>query len=358
MAAGGLSPHRGGKALGAEPRWAPSRVRRGAAQRRDVGHSLRMTGQRHSPSPTPAVVVVDGVWKRFGRVDVVNDLSFEVRPGEVLGFLGPNGAGKTTMMRMILDIIRPDRGRIEVFGSEPGLTQQQRVGYLPEERGLYRDVPVVDTLAYFGALKGLGAREARQRAEQLLTEVGLGDSLAKKAAELSRGMHQKAQVISTVLHEPDLLIVDEPFQGLDPVNAQLLRQIVLDQRDRGAAVIMSTHDMNDAQTVCDRILLIDHGRRLLYGRVADVQRAFSSGAVEVEGEGLPTDVNGLSSVIDMSEAGGTVRFLLREGARPADLFRELATMGADVRRFEVATPALNEIFIRAVAGDPRASLVA
>jgi ABC-2 type transport system ATP-binding protein len=300
-----------------------------------------------------AAVTVDAVSKRFGAADVVAQLSFEVHPGEVLGFLGPNGAGKTTMMRMILDIIRPDSGRIEVFGGPPGLAQQHRVGYLPEERGLYRDVTTVDTLTYFGALKGLPAAEARRRASRLLTEVGLSDAMTKKAVELSRGMHQKAQVMATVLHEPDLLIIDEPFQGLDPVNAQMLREVVLGQRDRGAAVIMSTHDMNEAQALCDRILLIDKGRRLLYGSVADVQRTFSSGAVEVEGDGLPTEAGSLASVSDVMASDGTVRFLLRDGARAGELFRELAAVGADVRRFEVATPPLNEIFMRAVAGDPR-----
>ncbi|HUG48049.1 MAG TPA: ATP-binding cassette domain-containing protein [Candidatus Limnocylindria bacterium] len=309
------------------------------------------------PAGQPAVVV-QNVFKRFGNVDVVRDLSFEVHSGEVLGFLGPNGAGKTTMMRMILDIIRPDAGRITVFGGPPGLPQQHRVGYLPEERGLYRDVTAVDTLAYFGALKGLPAAEARRRAERLLREVGLGDALTKKAAELSRGMHQKAQVMATVLHEPDLLIVDEPFQGLDPVNAQMLREVVLGERRRGAAVVMSTHDMNDAQTLCDRILLIDKGQRLLYGRVADVQRAFSSGAVEVEGDDLPAEPEGLRSVSDVVRQDGVVRFLLKDGAGAGDLFRELAAVGADVRRFEVATPTLNEIFIRAVAGDVRARHVA
>jgi ABC-2 type transport system ATP-binding protein len=308
----------------------------------------------HNDAPA---VTVEGVSKRFGQVDVVRDLSFEVHRGEVLGFLGPNGAGKTTMMRMILDIIRPDAGRIAVFGGPPGLAQQHRVGYLPEERGLYRDVRVIDTLTYFGALKGLPGPDARDRAERLLRDVGLGDALTKKAAELSRGMHQKAQVMATVLHEPDLLIVDEPFQGLDPVNAQMLREVVVSQRDRGAAVVMSTHDMNDAQALCDRILLIDSGRRLLYGSVAQVQRAFSSGAVEVHGDRLPTDAGRLASVADVITTDGHVRFLLREGAAASDLFRELAATGADVQRFEVATPTLNEIFIRTVAGDPRAEQV-
>jgi ABC-2 type transport system ATP-binding protein len=307
------------------------------------------------PAPRPRVPAVEvaGAWKRFGALDVVVDLSFEVWPGEMLGFLGPNGAGKTTTMRMILDIIRPDRGRIRVFGGEAGVAQQQRTGYLPEERGLYRDVPVVDTLAYFAALKGLPPTEARRRAVRVLEEVGLGDDLRKKAGELSRGMQQKAQVVATILHEPDLLVVDEPFQGLDPVNRELLRQVVLAQRARGAAVIMSTHDMDEAQTLCDRILLIDAGRRLLYGTVADVRRAYSDGAVVVHGRGLPTETARLGSAAGATVADGSVRYLLREGATPSDLFRELAASDVEVDRFEVAAPSLDEIFIRAVRGDRR-----
>jgi ABC-2 type transport system ATP-binding protein len=302
------------------------------------------------------VVRVEGVTKRFGAVEVVAGLSFEILPGEVLGFLGPNGAGKTTMMRMLLDIIRPDSGRIEVFGGAPGIGQQHRIGYMPEERGLYRDVTALDTLTYFGALKGLPAAEARRRATELLREVGLDDSLAKKAGELSRGMHQKVQVVATILHRPDLLILDEPFAGLDPVNTQLLRDLVLDQRRRGAAVIMSTHDMNEAQAVCDRILLIDHGRRVLYGTLPEIRRAFASGAVDVAGDGLPAPER-LPSAATALASDNHVRFVLRHGASPADLFRELAASEAQVERFEVATPSLNEIFLRAVAGDERARLV-
>jgi ABC-2 type transport system ATP-binding protein len=302
-------------------------------------------------------VVVSGVWKRFGSTDVVQDLSFEVRTGELLGFLGPNGAGKTTTMRMILDIIRPDRGSIDVFGGRPGAEHQARVGYLPEDRGLYRDVPVIDTLAYFGALRGMSTSEARARARQLLEEVGLGDSLKKKAAELSRGMHQKAQLVATIMNEPDLLIVDEPFQGLDPVNAEMLKGVLIAQRDRGAAVIMSTHDMGDAQSLCDRILLIDEGRRLLYGTVAGVRAAFSDGAVEVGGTDIPADPSAFHSVSHATAFDGTVRFLLRDGATARDLFRELAGSGAQVERFVVEAPNLNEIFIRTVAGDRRAEAV-
>jgi ABC-2 type transport system ATP-binding protein len=306
---------------------------------------------------TAAAVEIDGVWKRFGSTDVVQDLTFDVRPGELLGFLGPNGAGKTTTMRMILDIIRPDRGAIRVFGGPPGVEHQSRVGYLPEDRGLYRDVPVIETMAYFGALRGMPIGKARERARQLLIEVGLGDDLKKKAGELSRGMHQKAQLVATILNEPDLLIVDEPFQGLDPVNAEMLKGVLNAQRARGAAVVMSTHDMGDAQTLCDRILLIDNGRRVLFGTVDDVRRAFSDGAVEVTGKEIPTDPNVLHSITHAEVLDDSVRFLLRNDATPRDLFRELGTSGADVERFLVEAPNLNEIFIRAVAGDPRAELV-
>jgi ABC-2 type transport system ATP-binding protein len=307
--------------------------------------------------PSPAVFV-DGLRKRFGSTDVVADLSFDVRPNEILGFLGPNGAGKTTTMRMILDIIRPDRGRIEVFGKPPGVEHQGRTGYLPEDRGLYRDVPVIDTLAYFGALRGLSMPAARQRARDLLVEVGLGDALTKKGGELSRGMHQKAQLVATIINEPDLLIVDEPFQGLDPVNATMLKGLLVEQRDRGAAVVMSTHDMDDAQVLCDRILLIDGGRRVLYGSVDDVRRAFSDGAVEVVGKQLPATVDNLKAASHATARDGSVRYLLREDATPQDLFRELAATSALVERFAVEAPNLAEIFVRAVAGDERTEKVA
>ncbi len=294
---------------------------------------------------------------RYGDTDVVVDLSFDVQPGEVLGFLGPNGSGKTTTMRMILDIVRPARGEIVVFGKPPGVAHQARVGYLPEDRGLYRDVKLIDTLTYFGALRGMTGSNARARAMDLLSEMGLADAAQKKAAELSRGMHQKAQLIATILNDPDLLIIDEPFQGLDPVNADMLKGVVRQQRDRGAAVVMSTHDMGDAQTLCDRILLIDKGVRLLYGTVDAVRKAFSDGAVQVSGPDIPATAEGLASVTDARAVDGGMRYLIADGATPQDLFRELAVSGAHVEQFAVEAPSLDEIFIRTVAGDPRAEAV-
>ncbi len=306
---------------------------------------------------TATAVDVRKVWKRYGETDVVIDLSFDVHPGEVLGFLGPNGSGKTTTMRMILDIVRPAQGQIEVFGEPPGVEHQARVGYLPEDRGLYRDVKIIDTLTYFGSLRGMSRKQAHDRAMALLTEMELADAAEKKAAELSRGMHQKAQLIATILNDPELLIIDEPFQGLDPVNADMLKGVVRSQKERGAAVIMSTHDMGDAQTLCDRILLIDKGRRLLYGTVDRVRDAFSDGAVQVSGSALPDSADQLGSVTDVNPVDGALRYLIAEGSSPQDLFRELASGGAEVETFAVQAPSLDEIFIRTVAGDPRAEAV-
>jgi ABC-2 type transport system ATP-binding protein len=199
---------------------------------------------------------------------------------------------------------------------------------------------------------------ARGKAQRLLEEMGLADAATKKASELSRGMHQKAQLIATILNDPDLLIVDEPFQGLDPVNADMLKGVVRDQRERGAAVVMSTHDMGDAQTLCDRILLIDKGRRLLYGTVDQVREAFSDGAVEVTGRGIPTDPDSLRSVVDVHRIDeDAVRYVIRDGSTPRDLFGELAASGAEVERFAVQAPNLDEVFLRTVAGDPRAQAV-
>lgn len=318
-----------------------------------------MTSQATSVGIDASARAVDvrGVWKRYGDTDVVSDLSFDVSPGEVLGFLGPNGSGKTTTMRMILDIVRPARGEISVFGGRPGVEHQDRVGYLPEDRGLYRDVKIIDTLTYFGSLRGMSTSDARARAMRLLTEMELAEASEKKAAELSRGMHQKAQLIATILNDPDLLIIDEPFQGLDPVNADMLKGVVRAQRNRGAAVIMSTHDMGDAQTLCDRILLIDKGRRLLYGTVDRIREAFSDGAVQVSGKDIPRRADQLASVTDVHEVDGAVRFLIADDATPQDLFRELAASGAEVEQFAVQAPSLDEVFIRTVAGDPRAEAV-
>ena len=237
---------------------------------------------------SPAVDVRH-VWMRYGDTDVVVDLSFDVQPGEVLGFLGPNGSGKTTTMRMILDIVRPGTGEIEVFGDPPGVEHQARVGYLPEDRGLYRDVKIIDTLTYFGALRGMSRSNARARAHGVcLMRWASPTRPRRRRPSCHAACTRRPSSSPPSSTTPICSIIDEPFQGLDPVNADMLKGVVRQQRDRGAAVIMSTHDMGDAQTLCDRILLIDKGVRLLYGTVDRVREAFSDGAVQVSGQDIPS----------------------------------------------------------------------
>lgn len=306
------------------------------------------------PATDAPILRVEGVHKAFGTTPAVVDLSFEARAGEILGFLGPNGSGKTTSLRMILDIIRPDSGSIRVFGQPPSFELGSRIGYLPEDRGLYRELPVSESLAYLAALHGVPWDEAQRRSRAVLSDLGLGDSLDKKGSELSRGMHQKAQVVATLLHEPDLLILDEPFQGLDPVNADLLRARVVEQRDRGAAIVLSTHRMEEAESLCDRILLIDHGRSLLYGPIDEVRRQFRAGVVEVEGVELPTRSEELPGVIASERRNGLVRYQLAEGADPSRLLEAIVASRARVERYEIQTPSMQEVFVRSVGGDPSA----
>jgi ABC-2 type transport system ATP-binding protein len=302
------------------------------------------------------IIQVQNLVKRYGDVVAVDHLSFEVERGEIFGLLGPNGAGKTTTIRVIMDILDPDAGRVAVLGQPPGQAKRQ-VGYLPEERGLYRNLKVLDVLVYLAELKGVGRRAARERAVGLLERIQLEGWAGRKVRDLSRGMQQRLQFVASLVHDPPVLFLDEPFQGLDPVNADMLKGVVRAQKERGAAVIMSTHDMGDAQTLCDRILLIDKGHRLLYGTVDRVRDAFSDGAVQVSGANLPTTAEGLASVTDVHEVDGALRYLIREDATPQDLFRELAASGAEVERFAVQAPSLDEIFIRTVAGDHRAEAV-
>jgi len=207
-------------------------------------------------------VEIHGVSKRFGQIQAVDDVSFYVQPGEIFGLLGPNGAGKTTTIRMMLNIIRPDSGDISVFSGPMNEQKKNRIGYLPEERGLYADNKLLDTILYLATLKGMPRREVKSVAENYLRRLDLWDYRDEKLSALSRGMQQKAQFIVTILHDPDLLIVDEPFSGLDPVNTELIRDILLRLRDDGKTIIMSTHQMHQVEAMCDRILLIDHGRAL------------------------------------------------------------------------------------------------
>ena len=219
-------------------------------------------------------VSVQNISKNFGKVEAVRDVSFEVRPGEIFGMLGPNGAGKTTSIRIMLDIFKANNGQVSVFGGELDERKKNRIGYLPEERGLYKDMKLEPTLIYLATLKGVDDKTARSRLEGWLKRLDLYDHRQKKIQDLSRGMQQKAQFIATLIHEPDLIIVDEPFSGLDPVNTRLVKQIIQEQRDAGKTIIMSTHQMHQVEALCSRIVLIDEGYSVLYGECRQNQARF------------------------------------------------------------------------------------
>jgi len=294
-------------------------------------------------------VVLEGVSKRFGDTQAVDDLSLEVPAGAIYGFLGPNGAGKTTILRMIIGIFYPDAGRISVLGHSDPAHAKERLGYLPEERGLYEKMRVLDLVAYFGVLKGMGSREARQTAEAMLREYGLGDWCQAKCQALSKGMAQKAQILATILHQPDLIILDEPFSGLDPVNRDLMRDVILELKGQGRSIIFSTHIMEQAEQVCDYVLLIDRGRKVLDGALSEV-KANSGRAIRLDYDGDGSGLSHLPGVARVNDAGKQAELFLAEGADPQAVLSGLVAAGTRVRRFDLTELSLHEIFIRSVGG--------
>lgn len=293
------------------------------------------------------IVSVRNVRKRFGQKEAVSDVSFEVFPGEVFGLLGPNGAGKTTTIRMILDIFKPDAGAVEVLGGPLTSGRKDRIGYMPEERGLYPHMRVLDCLIYLGKLKGLSGQEARRRAELFLERLELSEQRRQKIETLSRGMTQKVQVIAAVLHQPDLLIIDEPFANLDPVNAQLVREIIVELRDQAKAVIMTSHQLNLVEALCDRIALIYQGRVVLAGSVAEVRRRFARNILHISGSG---HFEQLPGVIQAERRTASDWYLtLAPEANPQKILQTIVANGHFVvDRFEMALPTLDEIFVQVV----------
>ena len=296
-----------------------------------------------------ATVSVSHISKAFGDVQAVADVSFEVQAGEIFGLLGPNGAGKTTTIRMLLDIFRSDSGEVSVFGGKLDEEKKNRIGYMPEERGLYKDLKLEPTLVFLATLKGLDEATARGRLGEWLERLDLADYRQKKIQELSRGMQQKAQLIATLLHEPDLIVVDEPFSGLDPVNTRLVKEIMEEQRQAGKTILMSTHQMYQVEALCNRIVLINRGRTVLYGGVEEIKRDFAGNAVVVEGQGDLTDVPG---VLQARQENGAWHLALAQDTSPQDVFRALATRDEiRIERFEIAEPSLDDIFVSVVRGD-------
>jgi ABC-2 type transport system ATP-binding protein len=291
-------------------------------------------------------IEVKHVTKIYGDKPVVNDLSFTARQGELLGLIGPNGAGKTTTIRMMMDIIKPDTGAIMLFGQKLNEEMKNKLGYLPEERGLYQKSRVIDSIIYLSSLKGLDAHSAVKRAEKLLDRAGLLTSLHKKTEELSKGMGQMVQFIVTVIHDPQLIIMDEPFSGLDPVNTELLKSILLDLRNEGKAIILSTHQMSQVEELCDRVVMVNHGRAVLYGGLREIKSQYRSNTVFVDYEGDAIDLTG---VTEKRLRKTYQELVLDDKTEPRQILAQLVASGRVVNRFEVGAPSLNEIFIK-VAG--------
>jgi len=291
------------------------------------------------------VVSVSHVAEAFDGTRAVVDVSFEVKRGEIFGLLGPNGAGKTTIIRMMLDLFRPDCGTVSVLGGPMTEEKKNRIGYMPEERGLYQDIPLERCLLYLAALKAVSPAEARRRLGEHLERFGLDAHKGKKVKDLSKGMQQQAQLISTILHRPELIIVDEPFTALDPVNAQLVQGVIRDLRDQGTTILMSTHQMHQVEELCDRILLIDHGEDVLYGDLEAIRSSYAGHAVLVHAMGELPIVPGVERI---SPHNGAMLLTLAESATPHDLLRALVAQGVLLDRFEIAVPTLDEIFVRVV----------
>ena len=291
-------------------------------------------------------VSVTSISKSFGAVRALRDVSFDVYPGEVFGLLGPNGAGKTTAIRIMMDIFKADSGQVSLFGGTLDAAKKRRIGYMPEERGLYKDLKLEPTLVFLATLKGLGEAKARERLTSWLKRLDLYEHRQKKIQELSKGMQQKAQLIATLLHDPDLIVVDEPFSGLDPVNTRLVKEIIEEQRQAGKSIIMSAHQMHQVEALCNRIALINNGRTVLYGEVRQIKQEFAGHAVLVAGEGEFIDIPG---VLESRAENGAWHLTLAPETSPQDLFRTLAARDhLRIGRFEVAEPSLDDIFVTVV----------
>jgi len=289
---------------------------------------------------------IKDVTKVYDSRAVVDHVSLAVERGETFGLLGPNGSGKTTTIRMALDIIHPESGSVSLLGGMPTRQALTRVGYLPEERGLYQKSRAIDILIYLGRLKRMDAATSRARAQEMLKRVGLYEHRNKKVQALSRGMTQLVQFAGALLHKPDLIILDEPFAGLDPLNVQLMKEILHEQRERGAAVVFSTHQMPDVEELCERVLLINDGQTLLHGRLAELKRARGTRSVRITAERQP---EGIPGVVDTEARNGSFEYLMGEGTKPDEVLRAFLDAGISVERYEVALPSLNQIFIEEVS---------
>ena len=305
---------------------------------------------------TAPVLELTDVTKSFAGRIAVESLSLEVPEGSLYGLLGPNGAGKTTSIRMILNILRPDSGRIRLFGVEAaGRDMSARIGYLPEERGLYKKMKVLDMLVFFAETKGVDRKKAKSQAGRWLERLGLGEWAGKSVNDLSKGMQQKVQFISTLLHDPDLVILDEPFSGLDPVNSQAMQDTVIELVRSGVTVLFSTHIMEHAEKLCDHVSIIARGKKILDGPLTEVKRRHGGKnvilAVERGGDAIDGVLADRSLVLNATSFGQYSEVELQPGCRPDELLRRLVAADAGITRFEVAEPTLHKIFVDLVGAE-------
>ncbi|MBK9315670.1 MAG: ATP-binding cassette domain-containing protein [Acidobacteria bacterium] len=293
-------------------------------------------------------ITVNRVSKSYGDFIAVDDLSLEVKQGSIFGLIGPNGAGKSTTIRMIVNITMPDAGEIRLFDQPMSPRLQERVGYLPEDRGLYKKMKVDEQLAFFAELKGLAHNEAEKRIDEWLERIEMSEWKKKKWEELSKGMQQKVQFVSTILHSPDLVILDEPFSGLDPVSSGLLKEIVQELRQKNKTIIFSTHLMQQAEELCDEICLIDHGCKVLGGSLREIKSSYGWRYVALEGQGMEEALKDVALVQNVFDRRDHLEVTIQPGIDPQDLLKVLLNRGAVINRFELVAPSLNEIFIERV----------
>jgi len=293
-----------------------------------------------------AAVKVSNILKSYNGKPAVIDLTFTANPGELLGLIGPNGAGKSTTIKILLDFMKPDSGEVSIFGQPMNETLKNDIGYLPEERGLYKRLSAIDQILYFSSLKGLDHSDAKERADRLLRQTGMLESKQKRIKDMSKGMGQIIQFIVTIIHDPQLIILDEPFSGLDPVNTEMIKQIIARLRDEGKTVILSTHQMNQVEELCDRVLMINHGREVLYGDLAEIKGGFKKHSVLVDVEGA---MGNLKGVTEQKPVKGLVELVLSTDTTPQNILDQLK--GRTINHFEIRKPSLNEIFLQLAGGN-------
>ncbi len=288
-------------------------------------------------------IVLENVFKSYASTDAVNGVNFKIDYGEIFGLLGPNGAGKSTIIRMLLDFIKPDKGKIDILEKPFSEETKGLVGYLPEERGLYDNISVMENMLYLASLKGINKKTASENALKLLKRVGLTNKLKSKVKDLSKGQRQLVQLCTTLIHNPKLLILDEPFAGLDPSNRQVVKKIIMEERRGGKTVILSTHMMNEVEELCDRVLMINHGRRVLYGRVDDIKESYASHSIFVEFEGELPELEGLENA---EIRNNSAELFLRVDSTPQGILKQLVDKETIINRFDVKELSLNQIFIK------------